>query len=210
MDVICMNSWHFLCFRILYRNVTLAKYILRCWRTAVLSNGIAPVWLWISWANGTITIGTGNVRGMNLLLYYPENFLIANVSTVAVSSYYGYSAQWKIPYNQSAGKISWEVKLLVEFYVNLFTEDVFLFVLLLGLCHPQTSSPWFCSHDRKFCSTALDFVHQFSGYIVNMLVRWVLVPNGIFTRVQLFPTLAADFAFSHSLHNLNQPTSHSE
>src|SRR5688572_29571582 len=92
-----------------YRNATLGNYVATSLQTAVLSYGVVPVWLWISWANGTITIGTGNVTGENPILYYPENFLIANVSNVAVSSYSGASADWKIPYDQSAGKIPSEI-----------------------------------------------------------------------------------------------------
>lgn len=97
-----------------YRKGTLGHSVAVIWRNAVLSNGIVPVWLWISWTNGTISIGTGNITGENLMLYYPENILIANVSTVAVGSYSGVSADWKIPYNQSAGKILSETKVSLK------------------------------------------------------------------------------------------------
>lgn len=86
-----------------YRNITLGNQISCCCPDPILSNGTVPVWVWISWINGSITMGTGNVTGMNPMLFYPDNSLIANVSTVAVSSYGSATVVWKIPYNQSSG-----------------------------------------------------------------------------------------------------------
>lgn len=109
-----MMWFSFVCETILYapyRNKTLGSYVSKCWQNATLSIGKVPVWLWISWRNGTITIGMGNVTGRNLILYYPENFLIANVSTVAVSSYVNATGDWRIPYNQNEGKMHFDILL---------------------------------------------------------------------------------------------------
>lgn len=106
-----------------YRNTTLDNSVSKSWYKSVLSTGTALVWLWISWTNGTIAIGRGNVTGLNLMLYYPENFLIANLSTVAVSSYASVTADWKIPYNQSEGKMHCGMCLMVK--DNLFVPAVY-------------------------------------------------------------------------------------
>ena len=92
-------------------------------RDKVLSNGVVPVWLWISWTNGTLTIGTGNITGDNLILYYPDSLRIANVSTVAVKSFSALTGEWKIPYYQSAGKISCEVNLIVKDILFVFVRS---------------------------------------------------------------------------------------
>ena len=84
-----------------YRNITLGGSIARGCSGPMLGNGTVPVW--VSWINGSIIIGRGNVTGLNPMLYYPDNSLLANVSTVAVSSYGVTTVVWKIPYNQNAG-----------------------------------------------------------------------------------------------------------
>lgn len=110
-NFIRFRLWDFCCFPMRYRNTTKNNYVATCLHAEVLSKGVVPVWLWISWANGTICIGIGNVTGQNMILYYPENFLIANISTVAVSSFGIVTGDWKIPYNQSEGEISCTIKL---------------------------------------------------------------------------------------------------
>lgn len=64
------------------------------------------VWLWVSWSGGVLSIGRGSVPGQDYLMMYPGTSLIANLSTVAVSSFHGLSANWTIPYEQLVGKSS--------------------------------------------------------------------------------------------------------
>lgn len=74
--------------------------------TNVLLNGTVPVSLWISWANGSLSAGKGNETGKNTIIYYPDNSLIVNISTMGISSFGAITGLWKIAYNQSSGEQS--------------------------------------------------------------------------------------------------------
>lgn len=86
------------------RNQTLAHTIayIMCNDLHDQMNGIQWVWIWMSWANEMFTMGSGKIVGQNIFLMYPNVSEIANVSTVAVSSYATYKAQWMIPLAQNS------------------------------------------------------------------------------------------------------------
>src|SRR6218665_2871163 len=119
-----------------YRKITMGGSISRACPDPILSHGTVPVWVWISWINGSITIGSGNVTGMNPVLYYPDNSMIVNVSTVAVSSYGSITAVWKIPYIQSTGN---------RFKINDLPL-IFIVVYFLAVTRITKSSEQSCRH----------------------------------------------------------------
>ena len=66
-----------------------------------MNGGITPIWMWISWSQSVLTIGTGNVVGKDIILVHPDTKNLRAATTVEVSSYkLTDNATWMIPYDQ--------------------------------------------------------------------------------------------------------------
>jgi len=72
-------------------------------KVGLLENGTKFIQLWLSWRNGIITAGTGEVIGLHTMVTYLPMPPVTSINTVAINSK-SYTANWIIPYDQVTSK----------------------------------------------------------------------------------------------------------
>jgi len=86
-----------------FRNRTLSSNLALGYKGGLLEGGTKFIQLWLSWRNGIITAGTGEVIGQHTMVTYLPMPPVTSISTAAINSYY-YTANWVIPYDQVTSK----------------------------------------------------------------------------------------------------------